>query len=993
MKVSRIRINGIRNPLGFSLENLRVMWVLEGSEEEKVKSETIEVSEDPDFSQIVYEKTGASLSQTGEPLLFTPEPRSRYYVRVSVDLEDGSRVSDQEDAWFETSKMEEPWVGKWLTTDSEDIHPVFQKEIPLKARSEEGSAGELASARLYICGLGLYEARINGEKVGDEVLTPYYNDYHTEEQYQTYDVTELLKKGAGPASIQEDASDPTSLQEKTSDRTLLSERTAGRNPILEVFLGNGWYKGKFGLGHTDKNFGRNYHLIAEVHLTYADGSEDVIGTDKSWRYRCSDIELSDIYDGETVNRLLYQDCENPWKTPLEAAEEVQASPENESLDQADFERESGNRADYRGPEGRLCARHSLPVREEIDLPVRQIIHTPKDEWVLDFGQNFAGYVAFHAAFAKGSRITLDFGEILQDGCFYNANYRDAKSCFTYISDGREEVVKPHFTFFGFRYCRVSGWPGEIQKDDFMGKAIYSDMEESGEIETGHAGVNRLFLNALWGQRSNSIDLPTDCPQRDERLGWTGDAQVFSGTACYNMNAAAFYDKFIRDLREEQVKYDGILPGVIPVLDPKGPIFSSVWGDIAAFLPSVLYEHYGDLSVLEKHYPMMKDWVDKITREDQKRGQKFLYDFGDQLGDWLALDGRTEQSMNGGTDAYYIGSNYYAMSVRKTADAASALGRTEEAKAYRTLYEKIREAILKEYFTATGRPSIDTQTGYIVALYSGIYPDKDRLIEGLKTRLYKDCYHLKGGFVGAPLMCRVLAENGMAEEALYFLTQRGYPGWMHCIDLGATTIWERWNSVLDDGHLSGTMMNSLNHYAYGAVVEYLYRDVASLKPLEPGFRKIDFAPEISQKLGSMKASYDCPFGRWESSWEILKDGSIRIGLTVPYGCAAEVHLPFYEGEEIGEVGCGRHEFTYRPTVEVRRRYTENTLFKDMMEDEEAREIIRRDSPLLDYFLTSGNEDFLYESPKTVMGMSYMGFGQEEVTRLTRDLTAILDESSR
>ncbi|MGI6056737.1 MAG: family 78 glycoside hydrolase catalytic domain [Bilifractor sp.] len=926
MKVSDIRINGIRNPLGYSLENLRAMWILSGTEKEKVSSTAIEVSLRKDFSDLVYRKSGKNLSQTGERLLFDPLPRTRYYVRVSVTLEDGRTVRDDEEAWFETSKMEEPWSGKWLTTDSEDIHPVFIREIALQKPA--------ASARLYISGLGLYEARINGAKVGDEVLTPYYNDYHTEEQYQTFDVTELLNGACG---------------EKPS--------------VLEVYLGNGWYKGKFGLGHTDKNFGSRFLLIAELHIRYEDGNEEVIGTDQTWRYRGSDIGLSDIYDGETLNRLLYENRENPLKDPIVAGEDL--------------------------PEGRLAARHSLPVKEMLDMPVREVIHTPSGETVLDFGQNFAGYVTFRAAFPKGTEIILDFGEILQDGFFYNANYREARSRYVYISDGREEVVRPHFTFFGFRYCRVTGWPGEAAAEDFTGKAVFSDMKQTGEIETGHAGVNRLFLNALWGQRSNSVDLPTDCPQRDERLGWTGDAQVFAGTACYNMDAAAFYDKFIRDLREEQVKYDGILPGVIPVLDPKGPIFSSVWGDIAAFLPAVLYEHYGDRSALSSCYTMMKDWVDKITREDRKRGQQYLYNFGNQLGDWLALDGRTEQSMNGGTDEYYIGSNYYAMSVKKTADAAEALGRDEEAREYRELYGRICDAIVREYFTASGRLAVDTQTAYIVALYSGICPDRKRVVEGLKTRLYKDCFRLKGGFVGAPLMCRVMAENGMEEEAFYFLTQRDYPGWMHCIDLGATTIWERWNSVLDDGHLSGTMMNSLNHYAYGAVVEYLYRDVASLKPLEAGFRKVEFAPQMSRKLQYMKAECHSPYGTWKSFWEIQKDGSVHAEITVPYGCTARIRLPFYPDKEIGEVGMGTHGYTYFPTVNLRSRYTRNTLFRDMMQDPEAREVIRQESALLDYFLENGNEDFLYDSLNTVMGMSYMGFHQEEIEKLAEKLTALSD----
>lgn len=639
--------------------------------------------------------------------------------------------------------------------------------------------------------------------------------------------------------------------------------------------------------------------------------------------------------------------------------------------------------------GSLIPRYSLPVLEMEELAVKEIIHTPAGETVLDFGQNFAGYVAFKSNQPMGNKIILDFGEILQHGNFYNENYRSAKSQFVYISDGRAEIVKPQFTYFGFRYVRVTGWEGDIKAEDFTGKVLYSQMEVTGHIETGHKGVNQLFSNTMWGQKSNSIDFPTDCPQRDERLGWTGDAQVFSGTASYNMDTAAFYNKFIHDLRTEQNKFDGILPGVIPVLDPSGPIYSSIWGDIATFLPTVLFEHFGDRSALEMYYPMMKDWVDKITKDDKARGQKYLYDFGNQLGDWLALDGRTEQSMKGGTDDYYIGSCYYAMSVEKTADAAKALGFVEDEVYYRDLYEKIREAVIREYFSETGRLCIDTQTGYIVVLYSGIYKAKEKIIEGLKSRLYKDCYKLKGGFVGAPIMCRVMAENGLEEEAFYFLLQDGYPGWMHCINLGATTIWERWNSVLDNGLISGTMMNSLNHYSFGSVVEYLYRDVAGLKPLEPGFKKALITPLMNQKLKFMKTSYESVYGTYRVEWEIRKDGKVHVLIEVPFGCSAVIGLPFYEGE-VEEVKTGIYEYDYTPTTDLRSLYTRKTLFKDMMQNPKALEIIDRISPLLQHFLGSGDEEFLHESLATLEGMSFLGFSPQMVEELTMELTRLEEE---
>lgn len=917
MRIKNVRINGMENPTGFDFGTVCISWKVReasGKEQQNVK---IEVSLTESFEEVLCVKEGKELNSAAEKLEFQQNAHTRYYVRVTV-TDDKGETAVSEPAYFETGKMEEPWVGKWITTEKEDtFHPLFVKSFEAKKG--------LASARLYICGLGLFTAELNGKKVGDEVLTPYYSNYHDEEQYITFDITENVKE----------------------------------QNRLTVSLGNGWFKGKFGLNNQSNNFGDEFKLIAELRLVYEDGEVQVIGTDETWEYIGSDVEDDGIYDGEIINHLLWKEKENlPKKAVLTEAE------------------------------GKLVARYSLPVMEMEDMPVKEVIYTPLGETVLDFGQNFAGYVTFRNHLLEGTRIVFDHGEILQDGNFYNENYRSAKSQFVYVSDGRDELVRPSFTYFGFRYVRVTGWPGEAKEEDFTGKALYSKMDRTGYIETGHQGVNRLFLNALWGQKSNFIDFPTDCPQRDERLGWTGDAQVFSGTASFNMDTTAFYHKFLHDLRNEQVKYDGILPGVIPVLDPNGPIFSSVWGDIATILPMVVYEHYGNVETLRENYPMMKDWVDKITKEDKARGQKYLYDFGNQLGDWLALDGRTEQSMEGGTDAYYIGSNYYAMSVQKTATAAEILGYKEDEAYYKDLYEKIKAAIIREYFTETGRLAIDSQTGYIVALYSGIYRDKEAVVAGLKARFYKDCYKLKGGFTGAPILCRVLAENGFEEDACYFLMQEEYPGWMHCINLGATTIWERWNSVLDDGHLSGTMMNSLNHYSYGAIVEYLYRDVAGLKALEPGFKKALITPLMNGKLKYMNMTYDSAYGEYKVSWKVLKDGNVSVDIQVPFGCSAVIGLPFYEGE-VTEVAAGSYHYEYRPIEDLRQRYNHKTMFKDMMHDPEAMKVIERVSPMLMYFLSTGNQDYFYESLQSLEKLSYMGFTREIVDNLSAELSKLMD----
>ena len=926
MKVSNIKINGLKNPVGYAFDSACVSYKITEAKGKKLTAASVQVSLTDDFNEIVFEAEDSRLKQNGIALDFPKKSHTRYYVRVIAKSDAKECAVSEETAYFETALNADEWHANWITTQKEDtFHPVFKKDFALP----EGRKAK--TARLYVSGLGLYHAEINKVTVTDEVLTPYYSNYHYEVQYQTFDVTALLADGQNEITIQ---------------------------------LGNGWYKGYFGLAHKKENFGSEFKLIAQLQVEFEDDTQMVIGTDESWQYQGSDTEMSDIYMGEWINRMLWKGKENPWKPAVCTT-----------------------------VEGKLVPRYSMPTVEKEDVLPTFVIHTPAGETVLDFGQNFAGYVTFSTkALQAGTRVVLDFGEILQDGNFYNANYRDAKSQFLYVSDGTDEWVKPYFTFFGFRYVRVSGWDGELKKEDFIGKAVYADMEETGFLTTGHRKVNRLFLNAKWGQKSNSIDFPTDCPQRDERLGWTGDAQVFCGTASYNMDTAAFYHKFLHDLRTEQCKLDGIVPGVIPVWEKQAAIFSSVWGDVATFMPTVLYEHYGDRTALAESYPMMKDWVDKIDREDAKRGHKYLFDFENQLGDWLALDGRTPQSNEGGTDTYFIASCYYASSTKKTADAARVLGFEEDVKQYEERYEKIKAAILNEYYTQTGRLAIDTQTGYIVALHFGIYKDKERVLEGLRKRLYKDCYQLKGGFVGAPLMCRVLAENGLEEEAFYFLLQEEYPGWLHCVNLGATTIWERWNSVLDDGKLSGTMMNSLNHYSFGAIVEYLYRDVAGLKATDAGFQQVEISPLVNQKLHFMKMHYESIYGTYRSEWEILPDGRVHATIEIPFNCTARVGLPFYPEKPIGDLSSGVYEYTYLPTEDLRSRYTKKTLFKDMVKDPKAMAVIERVSPLLQWFLGSGNQDYLHESLTTLQNMFYMGFTKDVIDALTKELTTIYDEEA-
>ena len=922
MKIIETRINGIKNPMGFSYPVIKCSWKVTEAADRHQTNVHIVVAKDAACTDVLYEKEGRELNSIGETIELTLAPRTRYYYYVEVTGEDGG-CARSETAYFETGKQQEAWEADFIGTAPEDTyHPTFFREF--------AAGKEIAAARIYVTGLGLYEAYLNGKKIGEDYLAPFCNDYHRNIQYQAYDVTGLVEE----------------------------------QNCLEILTGNGWYKGRLGYEGDVAYFGDRFWAIAELHVAYTDGTTEVIKTDESWQYRGSEIAMSDIYDGECYDRLLWEGKENPAKPVLVLREEDTKG--NERLPQ----------------KGLLTERYSLPVVVKDTVLVNEVIHTPAGETVLYMGQNFAGYMEFTAGLPKGTRVVLDFGEILQQGNFYKENYRTAKSQFIYVSNGEKETVRPHFTYYGFRYVRVTGWPGEIDPAAFTGKVVYSDLAASMHFETSSPMLNRLAANCLWGQRSNFLDMPTDCPQRDERLGWTGDAMVFAPTASFQMDTRAFYRKFLYDLRQDQLQNDGRIPNYIPNNSPL-PGGSSVWGDVATFLPMTLYSYYGDRDELAVHYPMMKDWVDWIIAQDVEHGEAHLWNFGFHFGDWLAQDGVTPQSMKGGTDDSFVASVYYHASVSKVAEAAGILGKDEEQQKYCAKAEKIYKAILGEFFSPNGRLVIDTQTGYLISLRFGIYVNRERVIEGLKQRLKKDCYKIKGGFVGAPMMCQVLAENGMEDLAYYILFQEGFPGWMHCINLGATTIWERWNSVLDDGSISGTGMNSLNHYAYGSVMEYVYRHIAGIHETEPGFTAVRFAPQLNAKLSYVNCSYDSVSGTYVSNWRINADGTVTVHFEVPFHCTATALLPGTDGEEIS-LEAGVFERTYRPKRDYRMCYTMDTRLEELQGDERAVEILKTELPIAYGMIESQDAENLSLSLGELQFMFFLGFNPEMVQPVAEKL---------
>lgn len=814
--ITSCQVNHLVNPVGYQLGEKPVFhWCVTGLPGTCLKDSRIVVRQNGD---VVADTGWGKLDALGTPLAMSLQPGTRYTWVVQVRSDTGA-VETSSENFFETGKMGESWAGRWIgCDDTQERLPVFGKTFAME--------GKPVRARLYVCGLGLYEASVNGQRVGDEYLTPYCNNYSAWVQYQTFDVTQLLKQGENR---------------------------------IDIELGNGWYKGRFGFsGKPGGYYGDSWKLIAQLQVQMADGTGKVIGTDASWQVRRSHLIFSNIYDGEQRDDTLKD-------LPDEAARFVPA------------------------PEGKLMERLSLPVTVREEIKPVALIHTPAGELVLDMGQNLAGIWRLHVhGLARGDRLHLQVGEVLQDGNFYRGNLRSAKAEYIYASDGTEQTLEPKFTFYGYRYVKIDGMP-DLQKDDFTALALTSDIKETMTLETGNRKVNRLIANAAWSRRDNFIDVPTDCPQRDERMGWTGDAQVFCPTALYLSDACAFYGKYLYDMKTEQDALGGMVPVVVPSFDVKEQA-ACAWSDATCIIPWQMYQFTGDAAILRSHFPAMKAWIAYVRRleeNDHQWRKQFHY------ADWLALDGDgAKDAVLGGTDSGYVAEVYYLYSTRIVADTARVTGSRGDEKTYRALADEILQYIRQEFFEPDGRCHIDTQTGYLLALEFGL-SDEKQMAEGLVRKLMENGGKLQTGFVGTPLLCEQLSRIGRSDLAYNLLLNEQYPGWLYEVNLGATTIWERWNSMESDGSVSSTGMNSFNHYAYGSIVQWIAQRAAGLRQKNgsTGFREVLYAPEPDARLAHAAIRYQSASGLWEARWEIVDDQTMKISLEVPFGCRAWVKLPF------------------------------------------------------------------------------------------------------
>lgn len=909
MRIVDCKTNHMRNPLGFDLDTLTVTWSVTDTKAKFQESAQVIVFLDSERNMILYDSgRKADLSNLGVELPIETKPRTRYYWQVKV-WGDNGETAISELFWFETAKKEEAWIGKWIAPNWEytTIQPYMRKSFHVEKNVKK--------ARVYVTGVGLYELYLNGQKVGKEYLTPGCTTYSEWIQYQTYDVTETIQQGTN---------------------------------LIGSLLGNGWAKGRFGtFGDMNRPSVNQFGLLLEMHIEYEDGSSQIIASDAAWQCHPSPITEDSIYDGEVYD-----------------ATKALVNWTREDGQQSEWETVTiGKPAGL----GVVSERLSLPIIEKEQINPIAILHTPKGETVLDMGQNMTGWIRFKVSEPKYTKIKLSFGEILQDGNFYNKNLRTAKAQYTYISDGQDCVVEPHFTFFGFRFVKLEGFTKQIDIMDFNGCVLYSDIEETGDIQTTDPLLNRLYQNAKWSQKGNFLDVPTDCPQRDERMGWTGDVQVFARTASFNMDTYAFYRKFMKDLWVDQKANNGMVGNVIPSFlseIPKQMGFSmmiggtAAWGDCATIVPWEVYQQYGDPMILQEQYKSMRAWVEWIHEKERKSGLPFLWQGGFQFGDWLALDGEKEGEPYGGTDEEYIASAYYAYSAEILSKTAQILGKIEDAIKYKHLSGKIKEAIQREYFSPNGRTTIQTQTAFVLALQMDLVPDtmKKRLLDDFVKILKQNKYHLTTGFVGTPYLCRVLSEHGHSDIAYKILLQEDYPSWLYAVKMGATTIWERWDSVLPDGKISSTGMNSLNHYAYGSIAEWMYRHMCGITPLGqyPGYAHFEIRPELDKNLLGAKASYLSPKGMIKVGWLRQEDGNMTVKVTVPFDATAILLLPYANIESVkgaegllcsqdGEsvqvtLDAGSYEFRYSCKKDFSNKYSLQNTLAELRGNKETAEAI-------------------------------------------------------
>ncbi len=763
--------------------------------------------------------------------------RTRYFWRVRVWDSNGRVSAWSPVAFWETGLTGSgDWTARWIGPAANPADslpspsPLFRHAFHVN--------GPIRSARAYVTSLGLYELHLNGSRVGDQLFTPGWTSYRRRLQYQTYDVTALLRPG---------------------------------NNVIGAILGDGWYRGYLGFLGQRNLYGRRLAFLLQLEIRYQDGRTERVVSDADWKDATGPILMSDIYRGETYDARRER---TGWAAP--AYDDHDWTPV----------------ALVDPPATTLVASVSPPVRRVRELRPVSIQQATSGETVFDLGQNFTGWTRLVVRGASGTTVTLRYAEVLdKDGHLYTANLRGASQTDRYTLNGSgEERYEPHFTFHGFRYVGVTGLPHPADSTTITGIAVSSDLAPTGLFETSDTLLNRLQRNIVWGERSNFLDVPTDCPQRDERLGWTGDAQVFSRTAAFNLNVSGFFAKWLADLAADQDS-SGSVPWVIPDLFSDSVHFGGTagWSDAAVIIPWTMYATYGDRGLLQRQYLSMRAWVEYARR---RAGADLIWRPGWQFGDWLALHSDDPSYPGATTGTDLIATAFLAHSADLVAHAAAVLKKADDAARYGALFRAIRDAFDREFVSAAGRVGENTQTSYALALAFSLLPDSivpiaaDRLAQDVRAR----GIHLTTGFLGTPVLLHALSDNGHVRLAFDLLTQRSYPSWLYPISRGATTMWERWDGIRPDSSFEDPGMNSFNHYAFGAVGDWMYRNIGGidLDPAAPAYKKARIAPRVGAGLTSARASLETPYGTLATAWSIA-GGRFALDVTVPVNTTAEVTL--------------------------------------------------------------------------------------------------------
>ena len=851
VQIERILVENRENPQGIDLVQPKFTWILTSDKFNVTQGAyQIQVSTSENFKNPIWDSGKQVSDQSVHVPYLGPDLNSLtyYYWRVKV-WDQNNRNS----GWSRTGKWQmgllkpSDWRAKWITANPESTKA---KQTPI-LRTEFQIEKEVKTATASITAHGLYEAQLNGEKIGDSYFTPGWTSYHKRLQYQTYDVSNQLKKGTN---------------------------------AVGAMLGEGWYSSP--LAWNDNIYGNRLALLLQINVEYTDGTSEVFGTNENWKSSSGAIQYSEVYNGEFQDSRLKKEG---WsQSGYNQGNWLPVNVEDFGFDN-------------------LVATYNEPIRKHESFKPIEIITTPEGDTVLDFGQNLVGFVRVRASGNRGDTLRLDHAEILtRENNFYTANLRAAKQQNTYVLDGSiNQVFEPTFSWQGFRYVRLNGFDGAINPDDFTAIALYSDMPQTGSFSTSNALLNQLQHNIEWGQKGNFLDVPTDCPQRDERLGWTGDAQVFASTAAYNMQVDNFFTKWMKDVAADQLE-NGSVPYVIPQVLRADDSGSAGWADVATIVPWELYTHYGDQTILAEQYESMKAWVSYM----ESQSTNYLWNKGNHFGDWLFY--RPDDDTDGRaaiTDKYLIAQCFFAHSTQLLANTAQVLGNNEDYQKYTALLKNIKEAFLKEYVTPSGRLVSGSQTAYVLALNFDMLPDelRSQAADRLAANIERYNYHLTTGFLGTPYLCKVLTRFGYHDLAYTLLMQKSYPSWLYPVTVGATTIWERWDGRKPDGTFQTPSMNSFNHYAYGAIGDWMYTELAGIKtdvtPEGVGYKKISIKPHFEnsyssedvknqnqdEPLSEVKASLETYYGTVKSHWYKNPEHCV-LKVDIPVNTTADIFLP-------------------------------------------------------------------------------------------------------